>query len=77
MAYDEFCNLFATMGSGNNPNVNPVFKLRREIPNVQLNKIRDIISRNGKDTSVQTVFSAMDKTQVGVMDRPTFNWALK
>ena len=62
MAYDEFCNLFAKMGSGDNPNVNPVFKLRREIPACQLNKIKDIISRNGKMNQVENVFSAMDKT---------------
>lgn len=32
LAYDEFCNMFATMGSGNNPNVNPVFNLARTLP---------------------------------------------
>lgn len=77
MAYDEFCNLFALMGSGNNPNVNPVFKLRREVPECQLNKIRDIIRRNGKENRVNEVFSEMDKTSVGVMDRQTFIWGLK
>jgi len=29
IAYDEFCNAYALMGSGTNPNVNPVFELAR------------------------------------------------
>ena len=31
--YEEFGNFFARKGSGNNPNVNPVFGLTREPPN--------------------------------------------
>lgn len=31
--YEEFGNLFARKGSGNNPNVNPVFGVNREPPN--------------------------------------------
>jgi Ca2+-binding EF-hand superfamily protein len=31
--YEEFSNAYARMGSGNNPNVNPVFGLTREPPN--------------------------------------------
>lgn len=31
--YEEFANFFARKGSGNNPNVNPVFGLSREAPN--------------------------------------------
>ena len=31
--YEEFASFFARKGSGNNPNVNPVFGLTREAPN--------------------------------------------
>jgi hypothetical protein len=31
--YEEFSMFFANRGSGNNPNVNPVFGLTREPPN--------------------------------------------
>jgi Ca2+-binding EF-hand superfamily protein len=31
--YEEFASFFARKGSGNNPNVNPVFGLTREPPN--------------------------------------------
>jgi len=31
--YEEFASLFARIGSGNNPNVNPVFGITREPPN--------------------------------------------
>ncbi len=31
--YEEFASFFARKGSGNNPNVNPVFGINREPPN--------------------------------------------
>jgi Ca2+-binding EF-hand superfamily protein len=31
--YEEFARFFANLGSGNNPNVNPVFGMTREPPN--------------------------------------------
>jgi len=31
--YEEFASFFARKGSGNNPNVNPVFGIEREKPN--------------------------------------------
>lgn len=31
--YEEFASFFAHKGSGNNPNVNPVFGITREPPN--------------------------------------------
>jgi Ca2+-binding EF-hand superfamily protein len=33
MDYEEFASYFARKGSGNNPNVNPVFGIKREPPN--------------------------------------------
>lgn len=30
--YDEFCGIFASMGGGGNPNVDPVFRTTREVP---------------------------------------------
>lgn len=32
LCYDEICGLIALMGSGNNPNMNPVFQIAREPP---------------------------------------------
>lgn len=32
ICFEQFCNAFALMGSGNNPNVNPVFEIYRAPP---------------------------------------------
>lgn len=47
ICYDEFCGLFATMGSGTNMNVNPVFELSRSAPTELLNKIKDELKKRG------------------------------
>ena len=39
LSYDEFCNVFALLGSGTNPNINPVFKIQREPPKEVLDRI--------------------------------------
>ena len=38
--FEEFAGWIAHKGSGNNPNVNPVFGLTREIPHTVIDKIR-------------------------------------
>lgn len=43
--YEEFCSFIALKGSGNNPNVNPVFAIQREKPNQVLDKIRTTLTK--------------------------------
>jgi len=45
--FEELAAWIALRGSGNNPNVNPVFGLTREQPNVVLQKIRNVLLANG------------------------------
>merc|ERR1712060_261089 len=45
--YEEFSAWFAIRGSGNNPNVNPVFGVAREPPNQVLKKILDTMKARG------------------------------
>ena len=45
--YEEFAAFFALKGSGNNPNVNPVFGLEREPPNQIIDKIREMLNARG------------------------------
>jgi hypothetical protein len=41
--YEEFANMFSRKGSGNNPNVNPVFGVSREPPNQIIDKVREVL----------------------------------
>ena len=41
--YEEFANFFANKGSGNNPNVNPVFGITREPPNQVVDKVKKVL----------------------------------
>ena len=45
--YDEFCGVFAAMGSGNNPNVNSVFALVREVPKVIITRMSSDLKKKG------------------------------
>lgn len=46
--YEEMASAFALHGSGNNPNVNPVFGVEREPPFAVLDKVRSTLrSKNG------------------------------
>lgn len=45
--YEEFSAFMALKGSGNNPNVNPVFAIQREKPNQVLEKILETLSKRG------------------------------
>ena len=70
---------FALHGSGNNPNVNPVFGVEREPPLAVLDKIRTVLKEkagNGVDQLHHT-FYRMDKNGSGKLDRHEFAWALK
>eukprot|EP01016_Furgasonia_blochmanni_P042888 TRINITY_DN5743_c0_g1_i10.p1 TRINITY_DN5743_c0_g1~~TRINITY_DN5743_c0_g1_i10.p1 ORF type:complete len:561 (+),score=190.53 TRINITY_DN5743_c0_g1_i10:73-1755(+) len=79
LAYDEFCNLFASMGAGTNPNVNPVFQLSREPPREVLTRVSEHVQKRGiyglRDLSL--TLRRTDKAKRGVLDRTSFAWALK
>ena len=60
--YEEFANFLARKGSGNNPNVNPVFGLSREPPNQVLEKIKKTLKVRGVHgiRSLGVLFKRMD-----------------
>lgn len=69
--------MFATMGSGNNPNVNPVFKLARSLPEAVLKKVAAIVVKRGEQKNLLESFTVLDKNLKGVLDREGFIWGLK
>jgi Ca2+-binding EF-hand superfamily protein len=77
--YEEFSAMFAVRGSGNNPNVNPVFGLKREPPNQVLNKILTELKRRGANgiRGLGIVFRRMDNNGDRKMDRHEFMWGLR
>jgi len=77
--YEEFSQWFALRGSGNNPNVNPVFGVVRDPPHQILNKILSYLKAQG-DSGVRTLsqlFKRIDKDGNGVLDRPEVQWVLR
>ncbi len=77
--YEEFAAYFAQMGSGNNPNVNPVFGAGREPPNQILDKIRATLKARGAHgiRGIGRVFRRMDNNRDKKLDRYEFQWGLK
>lgn len=77
--YEEFSNWFAIKGSGNNPNVNPVFGIKREPPHQVLKKILDKLKARGAHgiRGLGIVFRRMDNNGDKRMDRTEFMWGLK
>lgn len=77
--YEEFAAWFAIRGSGNNPNVNPVFGLKREPPNQVLKKVCDELKRRGAHgiRGLGIVFRRMDNNGDRRMDRNEFMWGLR
>ena len=67
------------MGSGNNPNVNPVFGATREPPNQVLQKIKETLKKRGAHgiRGLGLVFRRMDNNGDRKMDRYEFQWGLK
>lgn len=47
ICYDEFCGIFASMGGGGNPNVNPVFRTTREVPSPIITKLNTELKKKG------------------------------
>ena len=77
--YEEFANFLARKGSGNNPNVNPVFGITREPPNQVLEKIRKTLKARGVHgiRTLGVLFKRMDQNGDKKMDRYEFQWGLK
>jgi Ca2+-binding EF-hand superfamily protein len=69
----------ARKGSGNNPNVNPVFGIEREPPNQILIKVKQmLLSRGGHGIrGLGIVFRRMDNNRDKKLDRYEFQWGLK
>lgn len=63
--YEEFASFFARKGSGNNPNVNPVFGVTREPPNQVLDKIKETLKARGAHgiRGLGIVFRRMDNSR--------------
>lgn len=79
LCYDEFCNMFAVIGSGTNANVNPVFQLEREYPKDVIDQIRKDLSKRGifgLRVLAQNLKKA-DKLNRGGITRNECQWALK
>lgn len=77
--YEEFANFFARKGTGNNPNVNPVFGLTREPPNQVLEKVKETLKARGAHgiRGLGIVFRRMDNSRDKKLDRYEFMWGLK
>lgn len=77
--YEEFASFFARKGSGNNPNVNPVFGISREPPNQVLDKIKATLKARGTHgiRGMGIVFRRMDNSRDRKLDRYEFQWGLK
>ena len=72
--YEEFASFFARMGSGNNPNVNPVFGITREPPNQVLEKVKQVLLQRGAHgiRGLGIVFRRMDNNRDKKLDRYEF-----
>lgn len=77
--YEEFASFIARMGSGNNPNVNPVFGITREPPNQVIDKIKVTLKARGAHGIRQLgqVFRRIDNSKDQKLDRTEFQWGLR
>lgn len=77
--YIEFASAFARKGSGNNPNVNPVFGVTREPPGQVIDKILVVLKARGIHgiRGLGVVFRRMDNSRDRKLDRHEFQWGLK
>jgi Ca2+-binding EF-hand superfamily protein len=77
--YEEFASFIARMGSGNNPNVNPVFGITREPPNQVIDKIKVTLKARGSHGIRQLgqVFRRIDNSKDHKLDRSEFQWGLR
>jgi len=76
---DLFANYFALMGSGNNPNVKPTFKLESDPPLQTLRKILNTLILRGYHgiRSLNLLFKKLDKNKNHKLDKYEFVWGLR
>lgn len=69
----------ALRGTGNNPNVNPVFGLTREPPHQVLEKIRSVLRAKGiyGIRELVALFRKFDSNSDSKLDRHEIQWVLK
>lgn len=77
--FEEFAGMYALRGTGNNPNVNPVFGLTREPPHGVLDKIRAVLKDKGiyGVRSLVQLFKKFDTNKDSTLDRHEVQWVLK
>lgn len=77
--FEEFAGMYALRGTGNNPNVNPVFGLTREAPHGVLDKIRGVLKEKGiyGVRHLVTLFKRFDTNKDSALDRHEVQWVLK
>jgi hypothetical protein len=77
--FEEFAGWVALKGSGNNPNVNPVFGLTREPPHTVLDKIRQVLKARGMlgIRGLINLFKRFDSNLDSKLDRHEAQWVLK
>lgn len=77
--YKEFSQVFALMGSGKNPNYNPVFSILQAPPQEVLARVRDAVMSRGSHgvRGLTRCFHRADKSQNNWLSRHEFTWALK
>eukprot|EP01017_Pseudomicrothorax_dubius_P009760 TRINITY_DN13383_c0_g1_i9.p1 TRINITY_DN13383_c0_g1~~TRINITY_DN13383_c0_g1_i9.p1 ORF type:complete len:501 (+),score=153.03 TRINITY_DN13383_c0_g1_i9:30-1532(+) len=79
LVFDEFASVFALRGSGNNPNVNPVFQATRSPPTDVLGRILGELLKRGDYgvRGISKLFKRADKNRNGKLDRTEFAWVLR
>ena len=77
--YIEFASFVARKGSGNNPNVNPVFGVTREPPGQVIDKVLVVLKARGLHgiRGLGRVFRRIDNSRDRKLDRHEFQWGLK
>ena len=77
--YIEFSSAIARRGSGNNPNVNPVFGVTREPPGQVIDKVLVVLKARGVHgiRGLGIVFRRMDNSRDRKLDRHEFQGGLK
>jgi len=77
--YIEFASFIARKGTGNNPNVNPVFGVTREAPGQVIDKVLVVLKSRGIHgiRGLGIVFRRMDNSGDRKIDRHEFQWGLK
>jgi Ca2+-binding EF-hand superfamily protein len=76
---ESFAARFAHRASGNNPNINPVFGLSKEVPHEAIEKIRSVLKGKGMYgvRALVQLFRTFDKDANAKLDRHEIQWVLK